>query len=108
MTATTTAVSTDTFAEKVLANDKLVLVDFWADWCQPCHRLAPILEELAAEKADELVIAKVDTEAHPDLATQYGIRAFPTLKLFRDGRVVHEIVGAVPKRDLLAELSIHL
>ncbi|MGP3915066.1 thioredoxin [Nonomuraea sp. 10N515B] len=104
----TRTVTTDTFAETVLGSGKPVLVDFWADWCHPCHLLAPVLEQLADEKADQLVVAKVDVEAYPELAEQYDVHAFPTLKLFRDGRVVHEVVGAAPKRVLLAELADHL
>lgn len=108
MGATTIPVTTERFAEKVLGSDKPVLVDFWADWCHPCHHLAPILEELAAEKSEELVVAKVNVDEDPELAEQYGVNAFPTLKLFRDGKVVHEIIGAAPKRVLLAELAEHL
>ncbi|WP_433257556.1 thioredoxin [Streptosporangium sp. CA-135522] len=104
----TKTVTTDTFAQSVLTSDKPVLVDFWADWCHPCHMLAPVLEQLADERADDLVVAKVDVDAYPELAEQYGVRAFPTLKLFRAGRVVHTLVGATPKRVLVAELADHL
>jgi thioredoxin 1 len=108
MATRTIPVTAETFAEQVLANDKPVLVDFWADWCHPCHMLAPVLEELAGEESDRLVVAKLDVDANPDVVEQYGVRAFPTLKLFRDGQVVKELVGAVPKRVLKAELAEHL
>lgn len=73
-----------------------VLVDFWADWCAPCKMLAPVLERLAATD-DRWLLAKLDTEAHPDVARQYGIRSIPNVKLFVDGAVVNEFAGALPE-----------
>lgn len=86
MTATPITVTGETFDKKVLRSEKPVLVDFWADWCPPCHRLAPVLEEFAAEKADELVVAKLNIDHDPELAERYGVESIPTLNLYRDGR----------------------
>lgn len=108
MTATPITVTGETFDEKVLRSDKPVLVDFWADWCPPCHRLAPVLEQFAAEKADELVVAKLNIDHDPELAERYGVESIPTLNLYRDGQVVHQFVGAAPKRVLDAEFAGHL
>lgn len=101
-------VTPEDFERTVLAADRPVLVDFWADWCRPCHMLAPVLEEIAAEHPDDLLIAKVDADAHPELADAYGVQALPTLGLFRDGEVVHRIIGVAPKHALLAELAGHV
>lgn len=79
---------------------KPVLVDFWADWCGPCKVLGPTLEKLAAEQSDAWTLVKVDTEAHPDLAGQYQVRSIPNCKLFVDGRVQDEFVGALPEHML--------
>ncbi len=77
-----------------------VLVDFWAEWCGPCKILGPVLERLAARNRDSWVLAKVDTENLPDIARQYGIRSIPNVKLFIDGRVVDEFVGALPEETI--------
>ncbi|MEO3786850.1 thioredoxin [Actinocorallia sp. B10E7] len=89
----------------MLRADKPVLVDFWADWCPPCKMIAPILEQLEAELGDRLTIAKINGDDHPEITRRYGILGFPTLNLYRDGEVVHQIVGAKPKRLLMAELD---
>jgi thioredoxin 1 len=85
-----------------------VLVDFWAEWCGPCKAVAPILDEIADEKADALTIAKVNVDDHPALAQRFEVMSIPTLLLFKDGQVQHRIVGAKGKGQLLAELGAFL
>ncbi|GII77516.1 thioredoxin-1 [Sphaerisporangium rufum] len=95
----------ENFADVVLRSDKPVLVDFWTEWCPPCRMVAPVLEEIAGEYADRLTVAKLNAEDHPEIAARYGVMGFPTLNLYRDGEVVRQIIGAKPKRLLLAELD---
>jgi thioredoxin 1 len=95
----------DTFADAVLASNIPVLVDFWAEWCPPCHMMSPVLNEIAAELTDRLSVVKINVDENPGVARRYGILAMPTLSVFRNGEVVSSVVGARPKRRLLAELS---
>jgi putative thioredoxin len=90
------------------SRNRAILVDFWAAWCGPCRALAPVLEQLAAALPDSLVIAKVDTDAEPELAARYGIRSLPTLMLFRHGGPVDQILGAQPLGALQALVAPHL
>ena len=93
------------FQKEVLENSQPVLVDFWADWCGPCHMVAPIIEELAADFEGRAKVAKLDVDANGKIAEQYGIRSIPTILLFKDGQVVDQIIGVRPKRDLADKLS---
>jgi thioredoxin 1 len=93
------------FGTEVLANSKAVLVDFWAEWCGPCKMVAPILDEIAAEHGNKLVIAKLNVDENPSLAANYGVTSIPTLNVYQNGQVVKQIIGAKPKAALLAELA---
>jgi thioredoxin 1 len=98
-------VSDDTFDEQVALADIPVLVDFWAEWCGPCKMIAPILEEIANEKAGAVKVAKVNVDENQGLSSKFGIRAIPTLLFFKNGSVREQIVGMTSKRDLIAKLE---
>jgi thioredoxin 1 len=93
-------VTKDNFEAEVLKSDKPVLVDFYADWCGPCKSLAPVIDEIAAERAADLKVVKINVDEDPEIAAQYGVRSMPTLVVFKDGTAVSGIVGAQPKGNL--------
>ena len=93
-------INKDNFSSEVLENDKLVLVDFWAEWCGPCKQLAPRVEEAAQQYGEQIKVCKVDIEEHRDLAVQYGIRSIPSLIIFKSGEVSGVQVGALTQEQL--------
>ncbi len=99
------AVSDVDFDEKVLKSDRPVLVDFWADWCMPCKMIAPIVEELSEEYDGKLDFAKLDVDSNPNTAMSFGVRSIPTLLIFKGGKPVDQIVGAVPKGALKKKID---
>jgi thioredoxin len=101
----TIEVSDASFSAEVLSSNKPVLVDFWATWCGPCKMVAPVLEEIAAERAEQLTVAKLDVDVNPETARDFQVVSIPTMILFKDGQPVKRIVGAKGKAALLRELS---
>ena len=101
----TVKVTDESFERDVLQAGKPVLVDFWAEWCGPCKQIAPALEQIAEEMADQIVVAKVNIEDSPASPSRYGVRGIPTLMLFRDGQLASMKVGAMPKQKIVEWLG---
>ena len=96
----TTSVNSETFTSEVLDQTKLVLVDFWAEWCGPCKQIAPTLEELAEKYSENLSVCKVDVDSNRELALQYNVRSIPSLMIFKKGEMVDSLIGAVSLEEL--------
>ncbi len=96
------------FENEVLKSDKPVLIDIWAEWCGPCRMVAPIVEEIAKEYDGKIKVGKLDVDANPAVSMKYGIRSIPTLLIFKSGKVVDQIIGAVPKRNIVQKLEKYL
>lgn len=99
------SVNRDTWDKEVLKSPNVVMVDFWASWCSPCKIVAPTVAELAKEYEGKVKFVKVNTDENQDLATRYKIRGIPTLMFFKNGEMVDQIIGAVPKTNLKAKLD---
>ncbi len=95
----------DNFKQEVLSSDKPVLVDFWADWCQPCHIIAPTINELAEDYAGRVKVGKVDTDANRDVSLELEISSIPTVILFKGGEMVRKFVGVTAKQQFTSELD---
>ena len=100
MGESTIIVTDASFDAEVIKNDKPVLVDYWAEWCGPCRQVAPILEEIATEHSDKIVVAKLNVDENPNITIRYGVRSIPTLIMFKNGEPTSMQVGAAPKGRL--------
>ncbi|UCE25803.1 MAG: thioredoxin [Candidatus Zixiibacteriota bacterium] len=98
-------ITDDTFDQEVLQADRPVIVDFWATWCGPCKMIAPILEEIASEYSDKVKVVKLDVDANNRTAGKYNIMSIPSLLFFKDGEMVDQVVGAIPKAQLTQRLD---
>ena len=96
------------FAEKVLASDTPVLVDFWAEWCVPCHMVSPVVEEIAGEKGEALRVAKLNIDENPQMTQRYRVMSIPSLVLFVGGEEQARVVGAKPKDAILKDIAPHI
>jgi len=95
------------FEQKVLQSDKPVLIDFWADWCVPCHMVSPVVEEISQDHAEQLTVGKLNIDDNPDTPRRYGVLSIPTLIVFKDGQEKARVVGARGKEAILREIEPH-
>jgi thioredoxin 1 len=103
-----TEVDDQAFEEQILKADKPVLVDFWADWCVPCHMVSPAVEEIGRDKAEVIQVAKMNVDDNPETARRYGVMSIPTLILFVQGQERARVIGAKPKDTILREIEEHI
>lgn len=101
----TVEVNDSNFEEVVFKSDKLVIIDFWAEWCGPCRMVTPIIEEISEEYDGKVLVAKVDVDSNPGISSKLGIRNIPTVMFFKDGEMVDKQVGAVPKSNFVSKLE---
>lgn len=100
--------SDQNFKASILESDKVALVDFWASWCGPCMMLGPVIEELAGEYEGKAIVAKLNVDENPGTAAQYGIRSIPTMLIIKNGQVVDQMVGAMPKNMIAKKIDEHI
>ena len=105
--ANTIAVTDGDFEQQVEKADGLTVVDFWAEWCGPCRMIAPVLDQLAAEYSGKVKVTKLDVDANIKTATRFNVRSIPTLLFFKNGKLVDQVIGAVPKPALAAKFEQH-
>jgi thioredoxin 1 len=98
----------ENFETEVLESDRPVLVDFWADWCVPCHMVSPIVEEIGQDRSGELKVAKLNVDDNPAMSRKYGVMSIPTLILFKGGEEKARVIGARPKDAILREIEPHV
>jgi thioredoxin 1 len=103
---TATDVTTDTFELEVLQSTLPVIVDFWAEWCGPCHAVSPVLDRIADERSTELKLVKLNIDEHPAIAQRYGVASIPTIILFKDGEPAAATIGAQPKGQIERQLGL--
>jgi len=96
------------FEQDIILSDKLILVDFWAEWCGPCKQIGPILEQISDEKKDTINILKLNIDENPETPQKYGVRGIPTLMLFKEGKLIDTKVGSLPKSSLNDWIDSHL
>ena len=101
-------IATNTSFDGLLADEKLVIVDFWATWCGPCRMLSPLLDEVEAEMGDKITVVKVNVDDADEIAMRYRIMSIPTLLFFKNGQVVDKTVGAMPKNLLIDKINANL
>ena len=102
------AVGDEDFQTTVLSSDTPVLVDFWAEWCVPCHMVSPVVEEIGNERGEKLKVAKLNIDENPQATRTYGVMSIPSLILFKDGEEVARVIGAKPKDAILRDIEPHL
>jgi thioredoxin 1 len=103
--STTLHLTEQNFDEALVANNVVMMVDFWAGWCGPCRAIAPVLEELVRDSGGRVTLAKVNVDENPGLAARYGIRSIPTILFVKEGKVVDQVIGAVPRAQLQKKLD---